>query len=102
MKERITVGKDKADAIKDLKKTRDSGKFNMFVDRRKILQYANENGYFHLISYCGNDVDKYLELLKEGKLELRKLRLQMSWLNTSFFALQKLYFIMLFVNVIYL
>mgnify|MGYP006304935277 CR=1 FL=1 len=56
---------NKAEAIEDLKQIRKTGKFNMFIDRRKILQYANENGFYHLVSYCGNDSKKYLSLLEE-------------------------------------
>ena len=55
----------KKKAIEDLKEIRDTGKFNMFMERRSIIQYANENNYFHLVSYCGNDSKKYLNLLKE-------------------------------------
>ena len=55
----------KKKAIEDLEDIRDTGKFNMFMDRRRIMQYANKNNYFHLVSYCGNDRKKYFELLKE-------------------------------------
>ena len=54
-------------AIEDLKKIRETTKFNMFMERRKVIQYANENQYFNLVSYCGNNSKKYLELLKDLK-----------------------------------
>jgi len=52
-------------AIKQLKEIRDTGKFNMFMDRPLVLNYANKNDMYSLVSYCGNDSDKYLELLNE-------------------------------------
>ena len=56
---------EKEKALEELEEIRKSGKFNMFMERRKVLQYANDNRNFHLVSYCGNDSRKYLELLKE-------------------------------------
>jgi len=56
---------DKKKALKELEEIRKSGKFNMFMERRKVMQYANDNRHFQLVSYCGNDSRKYLELLKE-------------------------------------
>jgi len=56
---------DKKKALKELEEIRKSGKFNMFMERRKVMQYANRNRYFQLVSYCGNDSGKYLELLEE-------------------------------------
>ena len=52
-------------AIKQLKEIRDTGKFNMFMDRQQIINYANENDMYSLVSYCGNSSDKYMELLEE-------------------------------------
>jgi hypothetical protein len=52
-------------AIKQLKKIRDTGKFNMFMDRQLIISYANKNDMYSLVSYCGNDFDKYIKLLEE-------------------------------------
>ena len=64
---------EKEKALEELEEIRKSGKFNMFMERRKVLQYANDNRNFHLVSYCGNDSKKYLELLKElGKKEERR------------------------------
>lgn len=58
------------EALKDLEKIRQTGLFNMFMERRAILNYANENNMFSLVAYCGNDRDKYMELLEElGKKE---------------------------------
>ena len=51
-------------AVKDFKEIRDSGEFNMFTERQQIMQYANEKNYFSLVSYCGNDAKKYLEVLQ--------------------------------------
>ena len=56
---------DKKKALEEMEEIRNTGKFNMFMERRKVLQYANDNRNFHLVSYCGNDSGKYLELLKE-------------------------------------
>ena len=56
---------DKKKAIQDLKKIRDTGKFNMFMDINKVLNYANKNNMFNLITYVGNERGKYLELLEE-------------------------------------
>ena len=57
--------KAKQKAAEQLKEIRDTGNFNMFLDRRKVMQYANENNMFFLVSYVGNDVyGKYSELLK--------------------------------------
>jgi len=59
------MNEDKMNAIKDLKEIRDTGMFNMFLERREVMQYANNNHYFHLVSFVGNDVHgKYGELLK--------------------------------------
>ena len=64
---------DKKKALKELEEIRKSGKFNMFMERRKVLKYASDNRHFHLVSYCGNDSRKYVELLKElGKKEERR------------------------------
>ena len=56
---------EKEKALEELEEIRKSGKFNMFMERRKVLQYAIDNRNFHLVSYCGNDSGKYLELLEE-------------------------------------
>ena len=56
---------DREKALEDLEEIRKTNKFNIFTERRKVMQYANTNGHFHLVSYCGNDSGKYLELLKE-------------------------------------
>jgi len=67
------MDEDKKKALKDLEEIRKTTKFNMFMERRKVLQYASDNRHFHLVSYCGNDSRKYLELLKElGKKEERR------------------------------
>lgn len=58
---------EKSKAIEDLKEIKDTGKFNMFMERGKVLQYANDNRYFHLVSFCGNNSRKYLEILKALK-----------------------------------
>ena len=55
----------KEEAIKELEEICDTGKFNMFMDRKAIMQYANNNQMFNLVDYCGNDRYKYLEILKE-------------------------------------
>jgi len=52
-------------ALEELEEIRQTGNFNMFMERRAILNYANENNMFHLVSYCENDRDKYMELLEE-------------------------------------
>lgn len=53
----------KRKALKEMKKIRDTGEFNMFMDRGRIIQYANKQGYFNLVSFVENDSDKYFELL---------------------------------------
>ena len=55
----------KMKAIQQLIKIRDTAKFNMFTERSIIMQYANENNMFSLVSYVGNDKDAYLQLLKD-------------------------------------
>ena len=55
----------KEEAIKELKEIRETGKFNMFTDFRRVMQHANDNLKFNLVSYVGNDFKKYNELLEE-------------------------------------
>ena len=56
----------KQKAVEQLREIRDSGQYNMFMDRREIMQYANENDMCALVSFVGNDVyEKYPELLEE-------------------------------------
>jgi len=55
----------KKKALEELEEIRKTNKFNMFMERRKVMQYANDNRYFHLVSYCGNNSGKYMELLKD-------------------------------------
>jgi len=52
-------------AVEELREIRDGGQFNMIMDRAQIMQYANENNMFSLVSYCGNSREKYMELLKQ-------------------------------------
>lgn len=55
----------KRKAVEDLEEIRQSGEFNMFLERRAIMQHANRNNMFNLVSYVGNDRQKYMEVLKE-------------------------------------
>lgn len=55
---------DKEKAIKELKEIRKSGLFNM-IDRKRVLNYANENQMFNLVCYVENDSSKYWDLLKQ-------------------------------------
>ena len=55
----------KEEAVKELKEIRDDGQFNMFTDFRRIMQHANDNLKFNLVSHVGNDFKKYNELLEE-------------------------------------
>jgi hypothetical protein len=57
------MDENKKKALKEMKKIRDTGDFNMFMDRRRVIQYANKEGFFNLVSFVGNDMDKYAELL---------------------------------------
>ena len=58
---------DKLSAIKELNKIRRTGKFNMFTERRKVIEYANEQNMFNLVSYVENSRVKYFNLLEESK-----------------------------------
>ncbi|MFW5962169.1 MAG: hypothetical protein ACOCQR_00960 [bacterium] len=59
------MDEDKKKALEELTQIRDEGKFNMYMERREIMQYANENKMFNLVCYVGNDVfGKYVELLE--------------------------------------
>jgi len=53
------------EAVKELEEIRQTGRFNMFLERKAIMQYANDNNMFNLVSYVGNDREKYMEVLKE-------------------------------------
>jgi len=52
-------------AIQELREIRNTGKFNMVMDHRRIMQYANKNNMVNLVSYCGNSREKYMEILKK-------------------------------------
>lgn len=62
----------KAKAIKELIEIRDTGFFNLFTERQNVMQYANKQGMFHLVSYCGNDRSKYLELLNSDWEQIKE------------------------------
>ena len=66
------MDKDKKNAIKDLIEIRNTGLFNMFMDRKAVMQYANNNNHFSLVAYCGNNRDKYIALLKEDWSEIEE------------------------------
>lgn len=51
-------------AVEDFKEIRDTGKFNMFMQKSEVLRYANDNDYYDLVAYCGNDTMKYLEVME--------------------------------------
>jgi len=55
--------KDKELALREFEEIRKEGKFNM-LNRRGVMNYANETGRYNLVVYCGNNRDKYAELLK--------------------------------------
>ena len=65
---------EKEKALEELEEIRKTGKFNMFMERKKMMQYANRNRHFHLVNYCGNDSGKYLELLEELENHKQKQR----------------------------
>ena len=54
----------KEKAIEDLREIRDEGRFNMIMQHRQIMQHANRNQMFSLVSYCGNSREKYMEILE--------------------------------------
>ena len=60
-----TTKTTKERAIEQLRQIRDSGKFNMILSRGRIMNYANNNKMFSLVSYCGNSREKYMEVLKQ-------------------------------------
>jgi len=55
----------KQKAVEELREIRNEGKFNMFMEHRQIMQHANKNQMFNLVSYCENSREKYMEILKQ-------------------------------------